>query len=194
MPAAKPVFSAPEPEAQRPAARLWEDAQSVQDDFFAAQTAPQTEQRRDGEEAANAEASRLSGLRGLLFTLGLNNLQKAEAPEPQAETAQRLQAEATLPPQGEAILPRQEIAEEQTAPGQAFVPFPEPASASSAWSAEDGDSARHVTAQPEFLPPKPAKGKEDAWGNDGKGHRDRRDTYDEVEILPSWRGQYRKRD
>lgn len=193
MPAAKPAFSAPEPPAQRPAERSWEDAPSGQDDFFAAQATPQAEQRRDGEEAANAEASRLSGLRGLLFTLGLNNLQKTGAPEPQAETAQRMQAEATLPPQAEVSLPRQEIAVEQAAPGQAFVPFPEPASASSAWNAADGDSARHVTAQPEFLPPTPAKGKEDAWGNEGKGHRDRRDPYDEVEILPSWRGQYKKR-
>jgi hypothetical protein len=41
---------------------------------------------------------------------------------------------------------------------------------------------RRVIAQPEFLPPKPEK----------PIRRDRREVFDDVQILPSWRGQYRK--
>jgi uncharacterized protein involved in exopolysaccharide biosynthesis len=188
-PVAKPVPPAFRPEPQMPPARTWEDASSGHDDFFVAksapiaQTIPKEKPLRDEEEAPNVETSRLSGLRGLLFNLSLNNLDKAGASAPQEAVS--------LPPQ-KTVLPKRETAVEHTASGQAFVPFPEPASTPA--NAADGDAARRVTAQPEFLPPKPAKGKEDVWGNEGKGHRDRRDPYDEVEILPSWRGQYKKRD
>jgi len=52
-----------------------------------------------------------------------------------------------------------------------------------------------VTASPEFLPPKadvlvPARESKPSSKND---RRDRRETFDDVEVLPSWRGQYKKR-
>jgi hypothetical protein len=35
--------------------------------------------------------------------------------------------------------------------------------------------------------------KENSALNGGTSRRDRRETYDDVEILPSWRGQYKRR-
>jgi len=49
---------------------------------------------------------------------------------------------------------------------------------------------------PEILPPEPASDntdKERSWASKGKARRDRRDAFDDVEILPSWRGQYKKK-
>ena len=58
-------------------------------------------------------------------------------------------------------------------------------------------SSRHqVMAEPEILPP-PREyipvSDEMAGVGDDQDNRDRRDPYDEVNILPSWRGQYRKK-
>jgi hypothetical protein len=53
-----------------------------------------------------------------------------------------------------------------------------------------------VTAPPEFLPPKSVVEKretEHSRANNGTSRRDRREPYDDVEILPSWRGQYKKK-
>jgi hypothetical protein len=74
---------------------------------------------------------------------------------------------------------------------RAFVPAPEPVSASVAIA-----SPRLVTAQPEFLPPQPlvytpaADRRAERGASDGP---DRRAGNDEVRILPSKRGQYKRR-
>jgi hypothetical protein len=77
----------------------------------------------------------------------------------------------------------------RTAVDRTFVPVPEPAPIADI-------SQRQVMARPEFLPPKPVvqAGKERGWQAGSTDRRDRREAYDEVEILPSWRGQYRKKN
>jgi capsular polysaccharide biosynthesis protein len=49
-----------------------------------------------------------------------------------------------------------------------------------------------VTAVPEFLPPR--KTGETKRDPDAASRRDRRDTLDDVSVLPSWRGQYRRKE
>jgi len=54
-----------------------------------------------------------------------------------------------------------------------------------------------VIAEPEFLPPKSVVvmiDKDREQLDDNSVRRDRREAYDDLQILPSWRGQYRKRD
>lgn len=61
----------------------------------------------------------------------------------------------------------------------------------------DAASPVHLTTQPEFLPPKPMaeveKEKEQVRPTSTASRRDNWDTQDEVQTLPSWRGQYRKK-
>jgi hypothetical protein len=57
-------------------------------------------------------------------------------------------------------------------------------------------SSREVMAEPEFLPPRefiPIRNEDSEQDNEGNARRDRRDPYDPVDILPSWRGQYKKK-
>jgi Mrp family chromosome partitioning ATPase len=77
----------------------------------------------------------------------------------------------------------------RTAADKTFVPLPEPAPIA-------GTSQRQVFARPEFLPPKPVvqAGKERGRQTGSTDHRDRREAYDEMEILPPWRGQYRTKN
>lgn len=52
-------------------------------------------------------------------------------------------------------------------------------------------STRRVTTTPEFLPPRKTR---TSRLEEEATRRDRRDTFDDVSILPSWRGQYRRKD
>ena len=71
--------------------------------------------------------------------------------------------------------------------GEAFVPFPEPESESGASTPVDSPTPQ-VTAVPEFLPPRKSR-----WDSDNK-RMERRETEDGIAVLPSWRGQYRRKD
>jgi hypothetical protein len=82
---------------------------------------------------------------------------------------------------------------ERPAYPHAYTPMPQPPVRNDSFYA----SPTLVTAPPEFLPPKPlveTTDKERSKASAAKGRRDRRDSFDDVEILPSWRGQYKKRD
>ena len=68
---------------------------------------------------------------------------------------------------------------------------PEPAAAQTPFSSSGSASTRQVTTAPEFLPPRKT------WLSRFEGdadRRERRDTADDVAILPAWRGQYRRKD
>ena len=174
--AARPLPISQEYRQQPAPAQSWETASSGQGDFMPRGSFEEARQP-DLDESQFAEASRLSGLRSVLFSLGLKNLNKTR------ESASL--DDEPLP----AFLNEQE----RQIHGHAFGPFPEPFSSSVA-PTKDNAAAIHVTAIPEFLPPRefiPAGGKDQAQSADGATHRDRRDAYDEVEILPSWRGQYK---
>jgi hypothetical protein len=140
----------------------------------------------DREEKPLASGSRLSGLRGLLFSLGLKNLNKT------AEAA---------PPEEEAPLPMAREPE-RTASTRATAPFSEPVPvAAASVETRPADLPQKqvavVTAQPEFLPPKefiPVKDGDQAAESTSAARNDRRETYDELRVLPSRRGQYRTRN
>ena len=77
-----------------------------------------------------------------------------------------------------------------------FTPFAEPAPAADVPAAveEPSDSPSPVMAEPEFLPPRefvPIRDREQENGSTTHGVR--REPYDEVQILPSRRGQYKTR-
>jgi hypothetical protein len=137
------------------------------------------------EETAHANPSRLSGLRALFFSLRLKELKEVGQPAPEAS-----EDAATPPPQPERTASVQAAPvpapPEHTVPARTIVPVPEPepASSAAAGTGKRGDSTRRVTAEPEFLPPKPL----------APARRDRREAYDDVQILPSRRGQYKKKD
>jgi uncharacterized protein involved in exopolysaccharide biosynthesis len=135
------------------------------------------------EETARATPSRLSGLRGLFLALGLKEERHAAPEASEAETAPAPQLERAVFVQDLAPVP---APPEQTVPAQTFVPVPEPEPLFAADSGNGSrkDSTRRVTAEPEFLPPKPLK----------PAHRDRSEAFDDVQILPSWRGQYKGKD
>jgi uncharacterized protein involved in exopolysaccharide biosynthesis len=197
LPPAPPV---PEIEPQLPRARSWENTSMGSGDF--------TQQRRADsdraavpvavpvadEEAAFEPApqralesnpyettSRLNGLRGMLFSLGLKNLSKARE-------SGKVDEESLLPLDEE---------REHTVLAQKFTPFAEPVPvvASSAKSSAPTAPARPVVAEPEFLPPKefiPIKDREEARENGSKTRMDS-ESADDVRILPSRRGQYKRR-
>ena len=146
---------------QREAEMLAEQARTAQ---------ARTEQMRTGpaEEDSHPGATRLSGLRNVLFSLGLNNLNKTRESEGQQEQP----------------LPPREAVAQPVEYHRTFVPYTEPAV---------GASSKVVTTTPEFLPPQQeSKGRRS--DSEAVTRRDRRDSYDDVEILPSWRGQYKRKD
>lgn len=126
-------------------------------------------------------AARLGGLRNLLVSLGLRSLNKdaeprdAEAAEPRSERAPERPAER--PVYAEPLAPLPTAAAMQ-------APATEPV---------------EVVATPEFLPPKPMievteKEPEKEQARPATPPRKSRwDSTDDIETLPSWRGQYRKR-
>jgi hypothetical protein len=121
------------------------------------------------EEAPANRTSRLSGLRNLLFVLGVKEGHgPEEAGEPHGSGRLGLDSRS-----------ERTIAENNT----------------SGASSVGGASPRLVTATPEFLPPRPQViefEKADAHLGESSTRQDRRPAADRVEILPSKRGQYKK--
>ena len=178
----QPTTPPPAPEESRhypeiPPIESWERVSNKLDDFQP-ETAPETSREPESEEVPYNAATRMSGLRNLIFSLGLKNLNKAAKPEDE---------EAELVPQPGSGTERQVNA-------RPFAPAPSPVNSSR--SSASGSSPTQVTATPEILPPEPTADKSDkeqSWSSKGKTRRDRRDAFDDVEILPSWRGQYKKK-
>ncbi len=134
------------------------------------QTEPQSE---------SLPESRLNGLRGMLFSLGLKNLGKARGSASDYD-------DPSLPPESDP---------EPTILAHSFTPFPEPAPAVDTPPSPKASnvSVKPVIAQPEFLPPQefvPVKDKEPVRETGSTAHNDRGESDDEVQILPSRRGQY----
>jgi len=120
--------------------------------------------------------SRLSGLRSLLFVLGVKEGHRGEEP------AERTTAERHGPERPGPERPNVERTISQTLAGP---------TASNA----QGASPRLVTAPPEVLPPRPVVidfVKVDEPKGESSTRQDRRASFDGIEILPSKRGQYKK--
>jgi uncharacterized protein involved in exopolysaccharide biosynthesis len=142
-------------------------------------------------EVAGVKTSPLSGLRERSFGEALKNLNRPVDPcadsfglaEPLLEPAPVIEARSRGP---EPSL-TDKVAPKVTPASASRVSVPLPA------RTRPITASGAVTAQPEILPPTPAAA---ARGKESKGNsdrRDRRDTFDDVEVLPSWRGQYKKR-
>jgi len=127
-----------------------------------------------GADKSNSTASRLGGLRTLMTSLGIRNLQKeAELRKAYSETEFRSER------QGERAV------------------FAQPATPPQIASSGQRAVTAEVTAPPEIIPPRaPSQQgeREKEHSHPVKSPRvSRWDSADDVETLPSWRGQYRKR-
>jgi uncharacterized protein involved in exopolysaccharide biosynthesis len=142
---------------------------------------------RAQEEQAEPQAtggSRLNGLRAILFDQGLKNLNRNY--ENEAEVPQALPAPPPPQPQ------RAPVAEARVPE----TPLPHVPPVKAPRKVASTPSPRKVMAEPEFLPPRefiPVKSEDAETGEGTDAHHDRRDPFDQVEILPSWHGQYRRK-
>ena len=170
-----PVYPAArrEPVAPPPV-QPWESAASQRDSMQYEIASPDSGSFERNDPQYNA-ATRMTGLRNLIQTLGMKN-------PPQPPDAGAPSSQAVQPP-------------EPVQPRPVYPRTPPPMPQQPAWRNPPTGSPTLVTAPPEFLPPKPMVEKEENEHSSTHNNtrRDRRDTYDDVEILPSWRGQYKRK-
>jgi len=137
------------------------------------------------EDPAYDTASRLSGLRNLFSTAGMKNLQQHKDSGPHHEKAPPQNGYEAEPP----VYPQFYVSAPEPPP-----PAPPPAPAPIVSYVE---SAPPVLApvQPEFVPHAPeVESRELLSPRRGPTpRRDRRDSDDDIQTLPSWRGQYKKK-
>ena len=137
------------------------------------------EQATEQDQLGTNLSSRLSGLRSLLYVLGV------KSPEEASEPAERLGNNGSNFDMRTERQAYDSIYDSASKQDREAIP---PASIG-------GASPRLVTAPPEFLPPKTVSistGRDDAAGGEALGRLDRRASYDGVDILPSRKGQYKK--
>jgi Mrp family chromosome partitioning ATPase len=195
---ARPAPSTPELEAQASSAWSWEGDSSWPGDFgrrvvpaaapeaaaeIAEEVAPEEEPQLEIEKNPYETESRLSGLRGVLFSLGLKNLSKSRG-------SAQADEESSLPLESEP---------EHTVLARRFTPFAEPApvEATPAKAEVASAPASHVMAEPEFLPPRefvPIKDREPSGEIGSTPRYDLLDEDDDIQILPSRRGQYKTKN
>jgi hypothetical protein len=127
-------------------------------------------QEEASEEEVDGPDTGLSGLRKLLLSPGMKASQSRE-----------------IAAQGAAARPPVEALPVRTVPPRSYTPLPRgPAGKDeSAASSRENSGARN--------PPFESEEKEHAWDDADNARRDRRDPVDPVQILPSWRGQYKKK-
>jgi hypothetical protein len=127
----------------------------------------------EAEEAPANLTSRLSGLRNLLFVMGLKDARVSDG-QPERPAG----PDSQFDPRTERTTFDRTSAQEEAAA-----------------SDMGGAAPRLVTAPPEFLPPKRIVGNGDREGapvGESSTRKDRRAAFDGVQILPSRRGQYKK--
>ena len=150
--------------------------------------------RPGSDEPQYQGATRLSGLRNLLFSLGLKNVESGSGSSAQAETS----AIPAMP------VERQIYAPTYTPPA---APNPIPIVPAATYETEVSAAAARAQRPPvttlpprefqaEILPPKLADditGKPHSRQTEQTDRFDRDDSYDDLQILPSRRGQYRRK-
>ena len=137
---------------------------------------PREEQAAGGpgaaaESVAGPQESRLSGLRKLFIK-------------------RNAEAAAAAPEQGSGVV-------QTTRRFSGGVPVPEVSDLFRRDAEEPGEAPKRrgtpmVTTAPEILPPR--KTEEAKRDPDAASRRERRGTWDDLSVLPSWRGQYRRKD
>jgi len=149
---------------------------------------PSVAEVRDEDEAADEAPTQLSGLKGVLFSLGIKDLSPWKSSE--------LNGNGNVDSHGDARGTPADAAPadpEQTVVLESLAPRPElePAEAKKEEPVSRRGAPRWVTAEPEFLPPPVAetdKGKESRWNRRGYDT----DDLGDIQILPSKRGQYKR--
>jgi hypothetical protein len=129
--------------------------------------------RPDAGEAPANLTSRLSGLRNLLFVMGLKDAHVSDG-QPERNDGSQFDPRDDRP-----AIERTNSRDKEDA----------------AASNIGGAAPRLVTAPPEFLPPKPIVVDVDRVGapkGESSTRQDRRAAFDGIQILPSRRGQYKK--
>jgi Mrp family chromosome partitioning ATPase len=191
---AQPAPSIPKAEPQGSSAWSWDDSPSLPGEFghravpdaaaeIAEEVAPEEAPQLEIEKSPYETHSRLNSLRGVLFSLGLKNLSKS-----------RGVAQA-----GEESSPSLENEPKHTVLARRFTPFAESAPVEPAPAQAEAPSApaSPVIAEPEFLPPRefvPIKDREPSRETGSGVRYDLLDEDDDIQILPSRRGQYKKRE
>jgi hypothetical protein len=178
----RPMAAAPMPRHEQAPVQSWERLPRIPAPVAADSSmewkpvaGPQEFREPEVEQPSTGLATRLSGLRSLLSVLGVKDQQRA--PEPPLKIAEAAR-------QPEPAIDRTDYTR--------TMPLT-PALATPAGSVATGGSPRIVNATPEFLPPRPTvEAPENSEPSRFRKRRDRRDDFDDVQILPSWRGQYRK--
>jgi Mrp family chromosome partitioning ATPase len=126
------------------------------------------------EEPGYTTASRLGGIRNLLVSLGRRSLKDAECAGEESDIEPRFERATVRPAYADAEVPPGDID-----------------------SAAADSSAVRVTAQPQFIRPKAMpeveKEKEPVRPTAPPPRRDSKEAQDDIQTLPSWRGQYRKK-
>jgi hypothetical protein len=142
--------------------------------------APQEMQRSELDDIPTNLTSRLSGLRNLFFVLGVKGPHGSEgSAEGQAATVTSIGSRMERPAV-DRIHAQDAYAQDAVDAERISV---------------GGASPRLITAPPEFLPPRPIVVNVDREGPPASGsstRQDRRAAYDNIQILPSKRGQYKK--
>jgi len=168
----QPTAAAPTPQPEVPPSQVWDHT---------AATTTGSGLEADYDDSPQDAATRLSGLRNLLFSLGLKNLNSSRDGSASSD--------GSFEPAGQ---------ENDYAGYTRVITSPstgDPLAGAGARGSQATTAPRLVTAVPEVLPPRTIEtaGRDESVDSDGTNRRDRRDNYDEVAILPSWRGQYRKK-
>jgi hypothetical protein len=158
---------------QPPAARLkpYPDAFRAEDRAFLQPAEAAAEREEAYEVEMDGPDTGLSGLRKLLLSPGLKGVSQAGPLAARgAETAR----------------PQQETPA-QPVPPRSYTPFP------GGPAAEDRSAAAPTQESQSPKASFESEEAEHAWADGDNARRDRRDPVDEVQILPSWRGQYKKK-
>lgn len=165
-----------------PAPSVAEKIVSVAVPLPASAGTPQNILLPDHEEQPIQSTSRLNALRGLIFSIGLKNLNKTRESLPLEEPSPLAPASAV------AAIPVSPTAPE---PQDTVRPAAPPIEFRKAQ-----DPIKEVTTIPEILPPKefiPVREGDSTRPTSSPSRSDRREAWDEVQILPSRRGQYKRR-
>jgi len=175
-----PAGAPPEPSAPVPPAQSWEGVSALGAGFRLEPAAEPPQRTGVGEEEEPYDAAmRLNSLRNLFSPLGLKNLNQTPETQERAGPAAVELAERPVgaPPYRPAVAP--------------------PAGNSGSSPTGTPKAAPALETAPLKIPAPPplveATPREHGWEQSSNLHRDRRDPVDEVEILPSWRGQYKKK-
>jgi Mrp family chromosome partitioning ATPase len=142
--------------------------------------------RLDPKDLPYSAASRLGGLRNLLVSLGIKTLDReadnrAYDDEPEPRYERQVERQPDRPVDRRQVTERPVYAASAPEPDSVAVAAPSPHS---------------VTVQPEFLPPRviePLDHEKEPARSLKPKRLDYREASDDIETLPSWRGQYRKK-